>query len=263
LQLIKDSPYVNGIEMCQYGSEIDMLHNAGISMSIHNPLRDHKIGFEDKEFSEYMERDDVLAGCNKCDTGIIGFHAGYNSKGTERDIMLNRCINNIKVAQEKLNDEILFETRPFRREYIKTDPERIYFTSIEFIRKLIEETGCGYLFDVSHVWVSVSTRQTWKGEDAREYIRNILREFGPNIRQMHLNVCKGDWEDGFDDAHKIFKEGESNSELIMDIAKEVIAHAPNLKIITLEMTTGLAPLEHTQELLEQARYLKEKGVIPS
>ncbi len=209
---------------------------------------------------------------------------------TKNLIALENLINN-GISQDR-KKQVIIESQDYCREFekpidwdIQTDEVRRYKAEIEkiisqygvnavieyvtdadFIKELLELTRLrnikpvGFLFDVGHTLISADTKiheRKFLGS-IEDYFNNLLNAVNGETYQLHINVPNGDEENGYLDVHKLFVEGEGLSEHVLDLTNLVIARSPKLKVMTLEMTTGLEPVQHAREMLKQAEYLSRK-----
>ena len=148
-----------------------------------------------------------------------------------------------------INAGLLFVTDPpFQKELLDTINDRN------------ESNEIGYLLDIGHIYITADTK-IFRGEfvgTIENYFSNLLLSIGKYVKQLHISVPKERVTGGFHDAHGIFKAGEFLTERIIELTKLSIEYAPNLRVITLEMKTGLDPIQHVSEMGKQLMYLRGK-----
>ncbi len=202
------------------------------------------------------------------------------------EVLMNNIINNLLRLENLINKgldndnkkKILFETSPFydpkvveKRDF-SSEREKIivklvsYFTSPDFIRKVLEHPeikangNFGFLFDVSHVFITANTKvlsKKFKGKE-EDYIKEIIDAAKGKIYQVHINVPNGSIEKGLVDAHNPLTLGGLKSEKVLSFVREVLKHNPGLTTITLEMQAGNDPISHAKVLVEQAELIAKE-----
>lgn len=135
----------------------------------------------------------------------------------------------------------------------------MHVTDPAFIRKVLQDSGesVGFLFDVGHVLISADAKindGTFTGE-VEEYFDQMMTSVNGRTHQVHLTVPDWDRVEGYTDHHRTFYKGECVSEHVLDLASDVVSRSPNLEVLTLEMMTGLEPIEHAREMVRQAEYV--------
>ena len=153
------------------------------------------------------------------------------------------------ISRYGINAGLLFVTDPtFQKELLETTNARN------------ESNEIGYLLDIGHTYVTADTK-IFRGEflgTIEDYFANLLLRLGRYVRQLHISVPQERVSGGFHDAHGIFKAGEYLTEHIIELTKLSIEQAPWVRVITLEMKTGLDPIQHVSELERQLVYLHGK-----
>lgn len=250
MNTLKKSNLISGIEICDLNHGIELIKQAGLKVSIHNPLRDIHIGLENKNFEKNIKN--KLKYCEKCDTGLLGFHAGYQIIEGDPYAWLTkkRTIQNIRFLQKYSYKKIIFESPPYFNNEWGAKRKRI--ASQKFIKKILKQAD-GYLFDVSHNFITMKQFE----KEGKNYQKEILEITRGRVLQMHLNACTKNTKDEYTDEHNTYV-GLKHEKEELDFAREVLKNNPQLKIITLEMTTNKSPEEHAKILVQQAKYLKKK-----
>ncbi len=265
LKMIKNSGVLAGIELSNTES-IPMLEEAEIKFNLHNPLFRKKMGLDHRGFAdELIANPSTVIACKKSSPPALGFHAGYeplDNKNTNPEQLVATIFKNLKFLDESLDKKIIFESAPYAEPHFANgDPDAIrYFSSPEFFKRIISRSNAGYLFDICHnlaSWSTKSRRKEYKGE-VSDYFSDILDAVAKETYQMHLNSPKGNLKEGIYDGHLQIKPSQKNSKLALMLAEEVKGACPNLKVITLEISTGLPPKKHAQILIKQAKLIEKK-----
>jgi hypothetical protein len=250
LKILKNSKVISGVEICDLNNGIDLMKKAGLKVSIHNPLRDIHVGLENKGFAKNIK--EKLKICEECDTGLLGFHAGYQIIDGDHNAWLTkrRTKKNIKFLQKNSRKKIIFESPPyFNNEW---GAKRKKIASPKFVKAVLKQAD-GYLFDASHNFITMKHLENQK----LNYRKEILEVTKGKVLQMHLNAVTKKSEEEYNDDHHTYI-GLKHEQEELEFAKEVLKNNPQLKIITLEMTTNTSPEEHAKIMVQQAKYLKKK-----
>src|SRR4030042_3023515 len=108
----------------------------------------------------------------------------------------------------------------------------------------------GYLLDISHNFIVAKEkirRGAFSGR-VSEYFDYLASTLSGKIYQIHINVPSKVL--GFYwDSHRIFKERDRMSEEILELTRNLVLAIPELKVLTLEMTTGMGPVAHAKEMV--------------
>ena len=265
LAIIKSSGKLAGIELSSFGEDVELIKQAGLKYSLHNPLRDYKVGLESKYFIPMITKLDLKKTCNESSPPAIGFHTGYASMGEknsdQEDIVFN-TLKSIRFLDDWLDKKIIFESTGYHKHFFSTGDRKTmeYVTSPEFFKRLISKSKAGFLFDVSHNFVSGTTKileGEYKGEIS-DYFSDVLNVVSKDTYEMHLNIPGGNPKAGYFDVHYPIKMNQKTSKEILLLAKEVLDCCPNLKTITLEIDSGKnSPKQHAKMLVGQAELLKK------
>jgi len=267
LKLIKDSGVLAGIELSSIES-VPRLESEGIKFNLHNPFFRQKIGLDHSRFAnELILSPETIMACKESSPPALGFHAGYEAlehKNTNTEFITNNILKNIKFLDESMDKKIIFESAPYSEfHFEKGDINAIrYISSPAFFKQVITRSSAGYLFDICHnlsSWSTKSRRKEYKGE-VSDYFAEVLTVVTKETYQMHLNSPKGNYKEGIYDGHLPLKPSQKNSKLALMLAEEVLGACPNLRTVTLEITSGLKPKKHAKLLIEQAKLL-EKTIL--
>jgi hypothetical protein len=139
-----------------------------------------------------------------------------------------------------------------------------FITDPSFIEKVLETSreetlkAIGFLFDVGHNFIAADSKKHDKKFHGtiEDYFDAMLKSSAGRTYQVHLTVPGGNQEEGYLDIHNIFKHGQELSERIIELARLVVARSHELKVVTLEMNTGLKPIEHAEEMIRQTEYAR-------
>ncbi len=151
------------------------------------------------------------------------FHTGFFLPPRQTDEGVDRCIHSINILQSQLQVPFAVETGV---NYLK--PRKEEMTDGAFIQQVITRANCGLLLDLHNLYANeLNGRQT---------IEAFLREIDlTKVWEIHL--AGGIEMDGFWlDAHS----GQMPTRLI-EIAKMVVPHLPNLKAIVYEVLPSYLP----------------------
>lgn len=138
-----------------------------------------------------------------------------------------------------------------------------WVTSDSFISMVLKKTGAGFLFDVAHNWISYQSKESGgkiSTQDVWEYFHRMLC-VPARIEQLHVNVPGGDKATGYKDHHRVFGDDEL-SQKILELTQYVYKEArEQIALITLEMNTGLPPVNHAREMVRQVERLRRELAI--
>lgn len=143
-------------------------------------------------------------------------------------------INETSRQLNNINDcRIIIENKPF---YALDDGLVCNGSSPEEIKKIIEETGSGFCFDIGHAIYSANARKV----DPWKYINMFL-----DIKPKMLHLADGDFNSVYD-KHDHFGNGSFN-------LKEIINYIPDRARITLE--TEKKYTDNLKDFEQDALYL--------
>ena len=121
------------------------------------------------------------------------------TRASDVERVLNLLISNVMNVVERFGAErIIVENSPFRRELGNTLRPCV---EPEVIRRVVEETGCGFLLDISHAIIAATTM----GMKPNEYFSQLPLH---KVKEMHfagihhlndqwidhLSILKKDWQ---------------------------------------------------------------------
>jgi hypothetical protein len=142
----------------------------------------------------------------------------------------------------------------------------LYVTDPSFIRRVLVGAAdrnvkpIGLLFDVGHNLISADAKihkRMFRGT-VEDYFDSMLLVGEGRTYQLHLTVPEGHADEGYVDHHHTFRPGENLSDYVMQLAKGVVQKSPEISVVTLEMRTGLEPVEHAKEMVRQAEYVSKE-----
>lgn len=266
LGLLKKSGIVDGVETSGTGKEFFPIQELGLKASLHNPLRFYRLGLDDSGFvPKLLSEKQIMGCCNASDPETVGFHSGYSAVDnpkSNQSVILRHTIRNLNRLEKIIDKKLIFESCVYNKRFSfnSTNKGLFFVTNPVFMEKVLSETNSGFLFDISHNFVSGMTKKReglYKGS-IEDYFDEMLRVVGEKTFQLHVNVPLFDKQNGFDDYHKPFLRGDKVSDKIIDLTKRVISASPNLKLINLEISTGAEPEKHAQKMIQQAKYFVSK-----
>ena len=87
---------------------------------------------------------------------------------------LSRFVTNACVLRDAVNAPLVMENIPgfFALNYAQ-------MTEAEFLRRFLDQTGCGLLLDLPHIWLAAH----YSGRDAREYLADFPL---PKVVELHV-----------------------------------------------------------------------------
>jgi len=269
LNIIKDSGIVSGVEVRPSSQEeIALIKSAGLKVSLHQLPPKFRLGLADLNFIKFFETEhgiEVLESIRNSDSPTVGFHlSAFESSFSDEQDLLETVANNLFSLDAKINKNVLdmknviVESQPLRGSNIfkrrLTDP--LFIKSILELSGLKSVASSGYLLDTSHNFITAKDkirRGLFLGS-VSEYFNDLVNNLSGKIYQLHINVPSKVLGFYFD-SHRTFKKGDKLSEEILDLTKSVIQASPELKVITLEMTTGMEPVLHAKEMVNQTEFL--------
>jgi uncharacterized protein (UPF0276 family) len=265
LSVIKKSGSIAGIEICHVDNEINQITEFGLKYNLHNPLRQFHLGLENGAFIPTMIKyPNVVKALNESGPVAVGFHSGYSAisdKNSLSEAIVSNTLRSIKFLDEVVQKKILFETVPYTAEFANAGNKEalFYVTSPEYMKRLITKGRAGLLIDISHNYVSGMHKikeGLFKGE-IQDYFASILSQTANDVYQVHLNVPSFDSQKWYYDSHSVIKPSQKISKEILLIAEEIVGLCPNLKVVTLEMTTNLDPKKHAKIMVKQAELVNK------
>jgi len=266
LKALKNSNVIAGVELFNLTDSLDLLKSIDLKYNQHNALRDYNLGLESEYFIPTMQKfPQVVKRCKESAPSVIGFHIGYSAveeKNVLSSTVLSNTLRSLNFLDHLLDKKILFETAPYHPfHFQKGNPAVLkYVSSPEFVKQLLMKSRSGYLFDISHNFVSAATkidRGEYKGE-IEDYFAQMLTSCANETYQLHLNVPSFTKENGYSDTHGLIKLNNALGKRILLIAKEIVDSCPNLKVITLEMNTNLPAKKHAKLMIQQGKIVEKE-----
>jgi uncharacterized protein (UPF0276 family) len=125
---------------------------------------------------------------------------------------------------------------------------RAQMTEAEFLRRFFEQTGCGFLIDIPHIWLAAH----YRGIDPREY----LAEF-PLDRVVEIHVAGVEYDR---DLEGPWIAPTAPNKDILQIACWVAERAPKLRAVTLDV---FSPTVTAAQLEDSMRSTREAFAVAS
>ncbi|HSN50267.1 MAG TPA: hypothetical protein VLR52_03470 [Bacteroidales bacterium] len=135
-----------------------------------------------------------------------------------------------------------------------------------FLRSLLHPSNqrpvpnTGFLWDISHNFITADSKIA-EGSFAgtiEDYFEEVLKAVGTKTMQIHVNVPSGDSKSGYLDHHLPFKKKDALSDRILELTRFVVKNAPELKVITLEISGGPDPVIFARDMALQAKYFVQQ-----
>jgi hypothetical protein len=253
---------IAGIELGQCGEEVELIQNSGLKFSLHNPSREKRLSLGSADFIQMLKKSpEIIETCNASGPPSVGFHIGnpdflktvYSIESLEYSVL-----SGLKFLDSCIAKKIIFESCPYYGSNEGKSSVYYYVTTPEFIRAIISKSTAGYLFDVAHNTVTGQNKIAM-GEyngTIEEYLSELLSVCAKETFQVHLNVPRIEGKKWVD-AHAPFNARKKESRQILTFAKEVIDSCPNLKTITLEIDSNLAPQAHAKLIIAQEKIIQK------
>lgn len=307
LQILANCPFITGVEGYNFFDEIKSFRQAGLKMSVHNPIKPIGLNLFDKDFLKILNNEEnkgIIEAVRDSDASVVGFHIHYSTWVLEKHALegipidglrlprlsnkeiVERIISNLVSLYETINRDlplnnkkkVVFESYPYVNFNIALDCKNLlndeqlaflrgaglmnkpyFLNSILSDERIKNNPNLGFLFDVAHVFISANnlSREGLINESRDELISSIIDVTKGRVFQLHLT---GVYElgSGFFDDRQVEIGKDKTSKILLNIAKQVINHNPGLNTITLEIETGLKPLEHAKKLVQQAEMVKKE-----
>ena len=144
----------------------------------------------------------------------------------KRDFAARQAIENIKALQDAFPIPIAIENQAYHRH-----TGHDYLVDPDFVREIVQATGCKLLLDLGHALVSAAMR----GEVVNDYIFGLPLEEVIEIHVSGPRLYKGRLRD----LHQPLADEDYN------LLRFTLPHCPNLQVVTLEYY-GPAELLATQ-----------------
>ena len=196
LKILKDSP-IDGVEMRNFDEQMYNVLDAGLKLSLHNPTKESTHGLEDSNFSYglYSEKG-ITKGGLASDAPVLGFHAGYGFRLDKEMSVLEAEKNTIKHLNDLsgvFNKRVVFELPSFHQGYIgkKNQKKMDSITKPSFIKNILSESDAGFLFDISHTFISGKTKEHLLGYYYVQEISSMLPMLvlKPKAEDIILDLC--------------------------------------------------------------------------
>lgn len=137
-----------------------------------------------------------------------------------------------------------------------------FVTEPRFVAQLLHRLpqNIGLVLDAAHnliAWDAKRHNGEYK-DSLEDYFEEMFRAGAGRIFQMHLSFPYGNEEEGFRDSSGLYVPGEPLHERLMGILAPIVSRSPEMRVVTLEMDTGLDPVGHATAIVEQARLVAER-----
>lgn len=267
LKLLVDSNEFSGIELSIVNEEIDLILDAGLKVSLHNPLRNYHESIESDSFIEsFLKEPTIPFYSKKVLLPFISFHVGRSCSLGEcysKQKIFSNTKKNLDYLSNSIDKKIILEGTCFtnkminEKEFTKIN---LYSTSREFFRDFSLHTNAEILIDVAHTLVSGQTRilNDFYEESIKDYFTDFLDYTKNNVFELHINSFELTKEKNFVDKHHPFKESGFESNLVFECTNEAISNCSNLKAIVLEIESNSDPINHARIMIEQAKLVRKK-----
>ncbi len=222
----------------------------------HGIIGEHESNIGEKDFLAGRDLEEQRRLFDLSNTPYISTHinARYGEIPKEEEA-LDIIIANVETLRKEFGREIILENVPARRERIET----MFYSSPEFITKVIKETNCGFLLDLGHARVAAENMDI----PFEDYIQRLPMD---QLVETHLAGCMERVDGTLSANHS--KMNEEDYLFLERVLKE----CPTLRVVTLEygtigakMTKNPCPIveygkidpKAKEEVLEQLLRLKE------
>ncbi len=268
LKMLKDSGVFTGIELSNTDFQADKIIDAGLKVSIHNPVREFKINLDNASFTEILNaHPEIISHCNKTELPFVSFHTNYIpslNPATSYELVLKNVKDNLNKIKNTLSKKVLFETScgfGKSQEYVVSE---LLFkcTHPSFAKQILSETSAGVLIDISHVLASASLHKVYNNypNEVKDFFLDYLSVCSKSTYEMHINSTRINEQGLYIDRHFPLNPEEKETQLAFECATEVINSCPNIETVVLEVEPNLDPINHVKLLIQQAQ-LFEKMVL--
>jgi hypothetical protein len=153
------------------------------------------------------------------------------------EVFLARFVANARILRQAVGAELVMENIPgfFSLEHAQ-------MTESEWLRRFFEESGCGFLIDIPHLWLAAH----YAGRDARGYIGEFPLE---KVVEIHVGGVEDD-----PDLGGPWVAPEAPTEEILQLGVWVAERAPHLRAVTVDM---FSPRVTAELLLHSVRATRE------
>src|SRR4051794_3665322 len=125
---------------------------------------------------------------------------------------------------------------------------RAQMTEAEFLRRFFEQTGCGFLIDIPHIWLAAH----YRGIDPRKYLEDF-----PLDRVVEIHVAGVEYDR---DLQGPWIAPTAPNKDILQIACWVAERAPKLRAVTLDV---FSPTVTAAQLEDSMRSTREAFAVAS
>jgi len=150
---------------------------------------------------------------------------------------LSRFVANARVLRDAVQAELVMENIPG---FFSVDKAQM--TEAEFLRRFFDETGCGFLIDVPHLWLAAH----YSGGEAWETISKFPLE---KVVEIHVGGVEHDRDLGGP-----WVAPSAPSKEILDLALRIAERAPQLRAVTLD---AFSPSLSAKVLVESVQAMRQ------
>jgi len=261
LKLIKESELFAGIELSNTDGQADKILEAGLKVSIHNPIREFKMTLDNEKFIQVLNTNPkIIDSCNKSSLSFVSFHTNY-IPSLDRTIpysrVLKNTVKNLNELDTFFSKQILFETSCGfgENEYLPFSESMFNCTSPDFAKKILSKTNSGVLIDISHVISSASAHKLYNNypKGVKDFFLDYLDACAKRTYELHLNSTKLNENGFYKDTHSKFVPTKKETQLAFECATQAINSCPKLEIVVLEIEPKLEPIAHAKLMIKQAQ----------
>jgi sugar phosphate isomerase/epimerase len=149
---------------------------------------------------------------------------------------LQRFCDNALVLRDAMGAPLVMENIPGF-----FSVRRAQMTEAEFLRRFFEQTGCGFLIDIPHIWLAAH----YRGIDPRQYLADF-----PLDRVVEIHVAGVEYDR---DLEGPWIAPTSPSKDILQIACWVAERAPKLRAVTLDVFSPTVTAAQLEDSMRSTR----------
>jgi sugar phosphate isomerase/epimerase len=149
---------------------------------------------------------------------------------------LQRFCDNALVLRDAMGAPLVMENIPGF-----FSVRRAQMTEAEFLRRFFEQTGCGFLIDIPHIWLAAH----YRGIDPRKYLADF-----PLDRVVEIHVAGVEYDR---DLEGPWIAPTSPSNDILQIACWVAERAPKLRAVTLDVFSPTVTAAQLEDSMRSTR----------
>ncbi|HWC19206.1 MAG TPA: DUF692 family protein [Terriglobales bacterium] len=149
---------------------------------------------------------------------------------------LKRFCENAVILREAVNAPLVMENIPGF-----FSVRRAQMSEAEFLRRFFEQTGCGFLIDVPHIWLAAH----YRGIDARDYLADF-----PLDRVVEIHVAGVEFDR---DLEGPWIAPTPPGEQILSLASWVAERAPKLRAVTVDVFSPAVTAAQLEDSMRRTR----------